>query len=268
MVRKIVGAAAAFCTVAAVQASNTVTFINIEHPGTADIVSAQGIGSSFYSDTLRFSATGTDVAGIWGSSPSPEFATVCCDVAHDIHAGDTYGATFTDSLTFAGSPTLQNGSTIAGVQHAGSIVGYVGAQLASTHPVNPLSFLDAVGGAALQLAVWETLYDTTAPTTIGNFLTALKSGNFHLTGSNMSIATTADTLVQQAWADYNGGYGANDNAIFIQATSHGANGDIYQDQFAYLPSGPHTRVFTPEPITMSLGFAGIGLFVRRRMKKA
>ena len=109
MVRKIVGIAAAFCGVAAAQASNTIHFINIEHPGTADIVSASGVGFNFYADTLRFTATGSDVAGIWGSNPSPEFATVVCDISHDIFAGDTYGATFTRLLTFAGTPPLHNG---------------------------------------------------------------------------------------------------------------------------------------------------------------
>ena len=53
-----------------------------------------------------------------------------------------------------------------------------------------------------------------------------------------------DALVSQAWDDYNGGYGAQDNAIFIQATVHGEHGDRFQDQFAYLPMRARTPMFS------------------------
>ena len=264
---KTLGVGLVVCVAAAVHASSdSVTFNGLQHPSNATIISASGVTGSFYADTLIFNAAGPDVAAIWGSNPSANFDTVCGDLFHDITypPAETYGATFVDSISFSG--TSSSGASASGVQHAGSIVGYVGALAAgSGGAAGNLATLDNTEAAALQIAVWEALYDTDSPTglTQANFFTDLTNGTFDVTTTSvLKTGSAYTTLFNDAYAYYTSGYGAGDNAVFIEAQHSGTK---YQDQFALVPGGPGNRVSgTPEPFTMTLALAGIGLFFRRR----
>ena len=108
---------------------------------------------------------------------------------------------------------------------------------------------------ALQLDIWEVQYDGSA------------EANPDFSGGHFR-STTAITANQQAWADVFWGYRNNAlDSIFLQAegSSLGYNGQLGQDQLTVRGGG--TRIFTPEPVTMSLGIAGVALFVRRRAAK-
>jgi len=247
-------------------APDSVTFYGLQHPSDAAIISAHGVSSSFYADTLVFSATGPDVAAIWGSSPSAQFDAVCGDLFHDISypPAETYGATFVDSVTFSG--TSSSGASASGVQHAGSIVGYVGALATGSGGANgDLSSLDNTEAGALQIAVWEALYDNEASgMSMSAFYSDLTGGTFDITSTSvLKSGSTYTSLFDDAYAYYTDGYGSGDNAVFIEAAHVG---DLYQDQFALVPQGPQHHISgTPEPFTMSLGIAAVGLFMRRRV---
>ena len=101
-------------------------------------------------------------------------------------------------------------------------------------------------GAALQLAIWKTLYGANATITIngsydgGNLLADYNTD----TGAGLLASLNAADLSHVQWYNYTGAAGGG------------------QGQYTYsVTPGP-----TPEPVTIALGIAGLGIAARRRMK--
>ncbi|MHB8635166.1 MAG: hypothetical protein ACYC96_01695 [Fimbriimonadaceae bacterium] len=105
-----------------------------------------------------------------------------------------------------------------------------------------------VATAALQLAVWQTLYPAYGPLTEGTGLTFDGSGNGPALQTAVTNYTSNATLSGLSSADLNG-------VVWYDYTSGSGNG---QGQFGR-PGA------TPEPFTLVLGAAGLVFAARRRM---
>ncbi|MCE9557630.1 MAG: PEP-CTERM sorting domain-containing protein [Armatimonadetes bacterium] len=146
----------------------------------------------------------------------PSFQTVCADLGVSISGGAVYGVT----------SSFSNVGTTA-VKKAGNIVG------ASFNSAN--SNDDA---AALQLAVWEALYD-------GASAPSFSSGNFK-TSASSSVKTKATAYyakISQAG-----------NALYLKATPTG--------------SGQSQLTAVPEPAALASLGLGLALIIRRKARKA
>jgi len=99
--------------------------------------------------------------------------------------------------------------------------------------------------AALQLAIWDTLYGSNVTVTVNGSanLNSDYSYDLGLIGDNTKV--NASALSHVIWFD------------------HTTSGDYGQSQFGYT-NGPPAP--TPEPVTIALGIAGLALGIRRRVK--
>lgn len=179
-------------------------------------------------------------AGSFPLDPIPSgdlFYSFCIDLSETVSIGGTYTWTVEEDLAngrdSAGYPAL--GPVIAG--NIASFLGAVFPDIGGT--------LTTTNAAALQLAIWEIIYET--------------SGTFDLTSGHFSSSTTAVTSVANGllatFAAYQG----------PAATGlHALNNAGKQDQLIQIPGNPDTEV--PEPGTYALmgtGLLLIGVFRRK-----
>ena len=113
---------------------------------------------------------------------------------------------------------------------------------------------------ALQLDVWEAIYDGTSEAAPEFSTGHFQTGNTKSAADNLiTAAVLADA--DQFWAFRNEAL----DSIFFEAAGSGVTDTRGQNMLTVRSGG--RRIFTPEPVSMSLGFAGIGLFLRRRKGK-
>jgi len=181
---------------------------------------------------------------------SSTISAFCVDLLAEFDPPDNWNTRIYDpASTYTPIPSNNYFNGIQSLINAGSIM--EGTALAFCGPSGDLRNLNDDQAAALQLDVWESIYD---PSGIADILPDFSAtgGNFQVTGGlTGSILAWADTF----WAFRN----LNLNSTFLQA-----RGGIEHDP--RLGQDFITRVRTPEPVTMSLGLAAAGLFVRRRAK--
>lgn len=109
------------------------------------------------------------------------------------------------------------------------------------------SSLTNIQGPALQLAIWELLYDTSDTPDFS-------SGNFKITGPvSPTDAATLDNILIQAKAYYNQSAGKSEAAIFLQANSTINNGATEGFQ-SMIATGSFN--FANKPITPSSSISG------------
>lgn len=141
-----------------------------------------------------------------------QFLTVCADLAHSIYGGQIYKV---ENKFSAASPL--------GVQKAGNIVAdkFAGANTADK-------------AAALQVAVWEALYD-------GGSAPSFTSGNFCLNGASSSFKSLA--------ASYYSAISKSGNALYLKTTTN---------------TGQSQLTVVPEPAALAALAIGAGLLIRRK----
>lgn len=108
------------------------------------------------------------------------------------------------------------------------------------------SVTDADKGAALQLAIWDVVVDN------GD---GLSSGNFKYTQSPNAA------VLSQAAAYLSGSAAQSSSIAYFRATSHPGN----RNQNLI---GPSSYAPVPEPVTMLIGAAALGIAGRRRARNA
>lgn len=183
------------------------------------------------------------------------FDAYCTVLNVDAYIGSTWGATQLDTTQFVPSPdTSVIGS--AQWQQAGSEIAWV----ANTYGITT----DAEQAAATQLAIWDiaeggngTANDRFFDPTIGE----IKSWSF--TDNTILDAQAFAAGAVAAYAD-----GARATDVWFQAdTVVNQNGSITHVSQDFVTPGA-TPGATPEPLTLGLGVAGIGMAIRRRTRKA
>lgn len=120
---------------------------------------------------------------------------------------------------------------------------------------------DAQGRAALQLAIWEALYDGSGsdPFTSGRFRVSNVFNGTNRSSINSTVLSQAQSFLQ-AW----GGLSVLNGTLFDAPLP--GSGTRSQD-FILTPSGGFTPQAVPEPSTlwlMSLGVLGVGKLMQRR----
>ncbi|MDX2037662.1 MAG: SdrD B-like domain-containing protein [Isosphaeraceae bacterium] len=136
------------------------------------------------------------------SNLSAQYITYCGDIFHAVSFGG--GENF--QVKPGALTTMFDGTTNLDPVRAGRI-GYLYNRYAPTSTTN-------IAAGALQLAIWETLYDTVAD---------FDSGNFKVTGPYAPFTTAADVvaLKSTALAMMASSVGKSEKAIFLDATLGG-----------------------------------------------
>jgi len=226
LVKKVLGlgALAMLCLTPAAASAATLDFTGV---GKADIVNISGLRTvTAYAGELNWDWLGTPPAGF-----SQSLYTYCVDVLNN-EADPQYNVTVrsTDEMTPATSPYSAAGA-------GGKIAWLVNTYAATIHVSGTNE-----QAAGLQLAIWETLYDSDL-------------GGYNLGSGDFIVSASAGTM---NWATnyLKGLYSSTSNtghAAWLDSPGNG-NG---QDQ-----------VTVPEPSTLALLMVGAGLVFAFRRKSA
>ncbi len=229
-------------------------------------------------------AYNTQISNDGGATYGATFESFCIDVWQSLSFNTTYSLGSTPTLPSpyeAGKDYTQRASMIGYTPKSGSPgvdlintqvvqnlsrlydVAHSGAHLVNTAPFtmsNPNTAFNApVGSAALQLAIWEVVYDTDKFNSNGGHY-YLNSGNSTLDGDFYSVGNTtvnSQEVVAQAqeWLNH---------LMAYSGTKYSVSGYVSQNK-------QDVVVFTavPEPETYALMIAGLGLlgFAERRRKR-
>ncbi len=134
-----------------------------------------------------------------GSSPGPSVLnTVCVDLNGTLYLGQTYAFKGPELFNNAGTGLEPNW----GSQNASSLTSVANATAAlqnAAYVYNQYSYLLTTGTlsqkAAVQLAVWAALYNTTADTLGGENGLSVSSGRFNITGGDSTAIADANSYL-------------------------------------------------------------------------
>lgn len=182
-------------------------------------------------------------AGTFALDPTPAgdlFYAFCIDLSQTVGIGGTYEfevkTNLADGRDSAPYPTL-------GPSIAANLAKFLGAVFPSFG-----GSLSTVEAAALQIAIWEIIYET--PTNAFN----VASGNISFSNNANALSTATNYL--NTFSTFNG----------ASATGlHSLNNANSQDQIIQIPGNPNLEEI-PEPGTyalMGIGLLAIGLFRRK-----
>lgn len=204
--------------------------LNFAGMGQHDIVTINGLVSgSFYAGEIDWNWSNPVPAGFDSS-----ITTYCVDLLHELSYTQTVGISNTDD------PAMTTLAVDGGGKAAWLVDTY--AAVVST----------GVQAAALQVAIWESLYDNDHN---------LNTGNFSLVTSNAAYTGAAEAMLIYNQANY------YLNQLF---SSSAPNQQYYTATATWFdaigPSGGQNQIGTPEPATLALlGLGGaIAAFRRRR----
>lgn len=173
---------------------------------------------SFNGNSMNVAAGPQEVSLNGGS----HFNAYCIDLSHWNSAGSSYG------VNVGGLSTVTNAFKVENLFEKYS-----------------LGVNNSATGAAFQLALWDIVYDN------GD---GLGAGSFKASGLSSNVANLFGTYV--GGAATTGGTAMNFNVY--NATSHGYNGDKYQNLMSATP--------VPEPATMVVLASAAVVAIRRRRK--
>ena len=142
--------------------------------------------------------------------------------------------------------------TVSGVPNAGGKAAWLFNNYAATVYATGA----AADKAALQLAIWEAIYDTSYSAYVSSTSNTFTTGNFQKGGL---ISTT---VMQKASTFLAALYSASNANGYYTSTATWLDTDLGQDQITFLP--------TPEPATLTLlalGLGGAARAVRRRRRQ-
>jgi hypothetical protein len=205
----------------------------------AGLGSAQGTGNdwsvsgyNYWSGVLNWSTT---TAGF----PST-FSTLCCSFNQEFYVNGSFmvDAYSLKGATISNLPALPSADTSKGETPTYFI------KAAEIFQANIPNVTDNTTAAALQLAIWGTLYGS-------NLTPSITSGTTLLTDYQNDLNNVANNTNDVGWLDYVGA----------------SNTPQGQSQFVYMPNGQPNFTPVPEPFTMGLGIAGVGMAVRRKLRK-
>lgn len=200
----------------------------------------------FFGNTLDEYAGAQDtLLTNWGG-PDERFDTYCMDILQNI-VRDPYPVNIRSTDEFTHRPGIPEGGAAAWLYN----------QYVDT------AFFDNRESAALQLAIWETIYDWDGVSFVGgtNSTVDLLSGNFRYLGNpavpgpGIDPVITAD-IVNRANAMFAAWQGQTDTAAWYEGTSSPKPQDLV---------GRAPRI--PEPGTMAYGVLGIGCWVLGRRRR-
>jgi hypothetical protein len=198
--------------------------ISYDPPGTSSDVNESGnIG--------RIAMSGTNESGL-----ATNWESFCVDIYHYLGTG----AFTVQDVSTLGLSATQLGQVKAVLSNAD---GYI---------------IDSTTSAAVQMALWEIIYENSA----NNY--SLSTGYFQVSGANVSTAITdANNILTNV---INGTWLANSA---LQVSVFAASGK--QSQLAYSLSASGASTSVPEPATwvmMLLGFGTVGFSLRRKRPHA
>ena len=168
--------------------------------------------------------------------PSYSLRTWCADLLHNLSGPPPRDVNISTTSGSVGQ-TTSDGTALTRNLGAG---GWLAKNINAT---------DSIQKAALQIAIWEALYDND-----GN----LSAGNFILTNANAQIISTAQTYLNQALSAGGGSF-AKQSVLFIAYVAGGS-----QDQIGCIIPEPATVVMSA---TAGVIFLGVG-WRRRRLALA
>jgi hypothetical protein len=210
------------------------SYLNIGYYGDYGVtVVAQGNPHSTYA--TAFSADWQNIAG---SQPLPAnhsdpFVTFCMDINTILGSGWWQSGSFSDAnLTQQSPPATRFAS---GLYSAANLYAHYAGGILNANG----SWADRAEGAALQLAIWEVLYE---PAANGyDVLSTFETSGFKATSVDSGIATRANTMLS-TW----GAADPNIDTTFWNAVN--ANGTFRSSQDLIGPLAP-----VPEPTTVLAG---------------
>lgn len=229
--RKLLAFAAVAVVAVAIPAKTNAAELTLDGMGLRDIVTINS--------TLPGFESGSYYAGqfVWSSNDpnlgSPVL-TYCVDILHEVESTQQVAVDSTDNM-----PTL--------AQDGGGKAAWLLDTFAS-------SVTTGVQAAALQVAIWEAIYDNNHDVTSGVFSIVTDSSAYTGAYEAQLIATQATSYLNQLF--YGNGQYHTDTAVWLDAL---ANGGIGQSQIT---------TATPEPgslMLIGLGLAAMAAFRRKRI---
>jgi hypothetical protein len=219
---------------------------------------------------------GIQISKVSGGAGLPSaYTTVCTDLGGSVYLGSTYGY---DLDTFSGQTGIDpnwglnayDGSLTSGqllieqgkaIQNAAYLFYTYNSYLKSGTPAQM---------AALQLAVWQAVYDTTLSGSVASIGSTLSSSaRFAVTGGDSSAISLANTML--ATLNGTGSYGLTGDLLFPDPNTTQGNGDGNPVQELLMRTQDATPV--PEPSAMLAGavmllpFGASTLRVLRKSRK-
>jgi hypothetical protein len=207
--------------------------LNYTGMGLHDIVTINGLVSgSYYAGEITWAWSDPVPNGF-----DPSIATYCVDILNELASPQTVNVSDTTDSNMT-TPAADGGAKAAWLLNTYASAVTTGVQ-----------------AAALQVAIWESLYDNDHN---------LNTGNFSLVTSSAAYTGAAEALLIYNQAnDYLG------HLFSASAPNHQYYTSVATWLDAVGPRGGQDQIATPEPATLALlGLGSIGAFSRRRRERA